>query len=772
MKIIHFAGGGDIGGAKTHILSLVRELMDGNEMCLVSFRKGPFVEEAREAGINVRETDDGLNVVRALRMALKVVDEFKPDIIHCHGAKANMMGVLVKWLRKIPIVTTVHSDPQLDYLGSPVKQYTFGLINALALRRVDYYMAVANRMERNLIERGFDAQRIFTIYNGLDFSKASPDPRPPKHEGDIVVGIAARLTPIKDIPTLLKAFAIAYHKNPRLKLKIAGTGEDEQSLRNLARELKVDERVDFVGWVTDMPGFFAQVDINVLASLSETFPYSLLEGAYEHCAAVASRVGGIPDLITHGRDGFLFEPGDARALSEYIHRLSINEELRHTLAESLFTRAQDDFSLAAMKEVQHQTYTVIKRREQKLHGRQGAVICGAYGRGNAGDEAILKAIVAQMREIDSDMPLTVMSRNKEETRLVNRTNSIYIFNILGFIKSLLKSKIFINGGGSLIQDVTSSRSLYFYLFTLQAAKWCGCRIIMYGCGIGPIQSAANRRIAGRVLNHTAEIITLRDAVSRQALRQMKVKKPRILLAADPTINLGKAVPWRVEEAFIEEGVHPEVKKIGFCLRNWQDFPEAAPALARAADYAYEKYGLTPVFVPIELPRDIAAAELVTPHLTVPYYVCRERHRVEDLVGMLGSMDVVVAMRLHALIFATLGGAPVVGVSYDVKVDSFIKEIGSYTCLSLEGARAGDICEQIDRALEFGKNGAVRAALHLRKSESVNIEAARVLLGLAASEPENAGWRKVGGRWTKVGGAGTKIEGRWSKTDGRWQKIKP
>jgi len=726
MRIIHFAGGGDIGGAKTHILSLVRELMAGNEMCLVSFRKGPFVEEARSMGIDVRETDDGLNVFRALRMALKVVDEFKPDIIHCHGAKANMMGVLVKWRRRIPIATTVHSDPRLDYLGSPIKQHTFGLINAISLRRVDYYMAVAGRMQRNLIERGFDPQRIFTIYNGLDFSKAKPDPRPRKSGGDIVVGIAARLTPIKDIPTLLKAFALAFEKNPRLRLKIAGSGEDEASLRALARELGIAARVDFVGWVKDMPGFFAEVDINVLTSLSETFPYSLLEGAYEHCAAVASRVGGIPDLIEHGRQGLLFEPRDAQALAGYIHKLSVDEKMRRELAENLFNRARDDFSLARMKEVQEQTYSAIMRLRQR-RGRQGAVICGAYGRGNAGDEAILKAIVAQMREIDGDMPLTVMSRNKQETRLANRTNSIYIFNVFGFIKSLLRSRIFINGGGSLIQDVTSSRSLYFYLFTLQAAKWCGCRIIMYGCGIGPIQSAANRRIASRVLNRTAEIITLRDSISRQALQNMKVEKPRILLAADPTISINKTAPWRVEEAFFKENVPADIKKIGFCLRNWPEFHTAAPALAAAATYAYKKYGLTPVFVPIELPGDINAAERLLPHMQAPYYICRHRHRVEDLIGMLGSMEMVVAMRLHALIFATLGGAPVLGVSYDVKVDSFIREIGSGACLLLKNARTGDICAHIDDVLAQGKAGAIAAAQRLRESESVNIEAARQLL---------------------------------------------
>ncbi|MEG2213160.1 MAG: glycosyltransferase, partial [Clostridiales bacterium] len=416
------------------------------------------------------------------------------DVIHCHGAKANLLGIMVKNLRHIPIITTVHSDPKLDYMGNPFKQYSFGLINAWALRRMDYFMAVAGRMEKNLIERGFDPQDIFTIYNGLDFSQAQNEPRPAKPAGDIVVGIAARLTPIKNIPTLLKAFALAYQQNPRLRLKVAGIGEDEEALKQLAKQLNIADRVDFVGWITDMQGFFTEVDINVLSSFSETFPYSLLEGAFEHCAAIASNVGGMPYLIAHDQTGYLFEPEDYVTFGQYIYELSIDEAKRQRLAEALFHLAREQFSLAKMTEDQLAVYRIICHRKT-MTGRQGAVICGAYGRDNAGDEAILQAIVSQMRQINKEMPLTVMSRNKAQTRLNYRTNAIYIFHIPAFIKNLCKAKIFINGGGSLIQDVTSSRSLMFYLFTLKMAKMCGCRVIMYGCGIGPIESKLNRLIA-------------------------------------------------------------------------------------------------------------------------------------------------------------------------------------------------------------------------------------------------------------------------------------
>lgn len=725
MKIMHFAGGGDVGGAKTHILSLGAELARTNDFQLISFRRSTFSEEAKEKGLDVIEVENAWNLISCLRTALHAVDSFKPDIIHCHGAKANMLGVVVHKMRHVPICTTVHSDPSLDYMGTPLKQISFGTINSWALRRMDYYMAVAGRMENSLIRRGLDPQKIYVIHNGLDFSEAAEQAKPHQDGAPIVVGIAARLTPIKNIPVLLRAFAKALRKNPNLQLKIAGTGEDEAELKKLAAELGIAEKTHFVGWVSDMSSFFREIDINVICSFSETFPYSLLEGAYDHCTAVASNVGGIPELIEDGVTGLLFEPEQEDKLAELIYQLSVDDALRELLAENLFQKAKNEFSLNNMRQTQEDAYRLMLKRSCRK-SRWGTVICGAYGRGNAGDEAILQAIVSQMRGIDKDMPLTVLSRDKLDTRQKNKTNAIYIFNVPSFIKHLKRSQIFINGGGSLIQDVTSSRSLYFYLFTLWAARLCGCRVIMYGCGIGPIKKGRNQKIAARILNRNVEIITLRDSNSVQVLAEIGVKKPIIRLSADPTVNLGKSPKRSVEAAFAAENVPADAAKIGFCLRNWPEFtnPEA---VAAAADYAYQHYGLLPVFIPIELPKDIEAASHVTSLMSSPYYACNNRHSVEELIGMLGSMQVVVGMRLHSLIFATSGGAPVIGISYDVKVDSFIHDIGSQACVPLPELSLERLQAEIDKiaATDFARADA--ATERLRQGEEINISSVSELL---------------------------------------------
>ena len=149
--------------------------------------------------------------------------------------------------------------------------------------------------------------------------------------------------------------------------------------------------------------------------------------------------------------------------------------------------------------------------------RDGVLICGAYGKGNSGDEAILRSIIASMRSIDPLLPLTVMTRKPEETRLLYGVRAIYTFNVPRFLFSAKRSKLFINGGGSLIQDSTSSRSLYYYLFTIWAAKCRGAKVLMYGCGIGPVSMKKNRRLAGKIIDRYADVITLRDPQSEKEL---------------------------------------------------------------------------------------------------------------------------------------------------------------------------------------------------------------------------------------------------------------
>ena len=747
MKVIHLISGGDSGGAKTHVHTLLVNLKNtpGVEITMVTFLEGPFTEEARALGIPTVVLP-GHNLFRTFHILKKFIREGGYQIIHCHGARGNMMGVLLRSATGLPVVTTVHSDYRLDYMGRPISRLTYGTINTVALRLLDFRIGVSDAMVDLLISRGFDPDNLFAIYNGLDFTPRSASMDRQAYwrsvganwpEDCVVAGIAARLNPVKDIATLIRGYAIAHESCPRLRLLIAGDGEQRAELQALAQSLGVRDEVCFAGWVTDVDTFYQSIDINTLTSLSETFPYALTEGARAGLPTVASRVGGVPYLIDHGVNGFLFDAGDAQGLARHLSVLAGDATLRAHMGRRLYQKGVAKYSLESTLQRQLEIYDIILRRSARKHGkRDGVLVCGAYGRGNAGDDAILEAIVTELRQIDPDLPVWVLSRKPSETRLTYRVRSIYTFAFPKFLWRMHKTKLYINGGGSLMQDVTSHRSLWFYLFTISAAKILGNRVQMYGCGIGPIHSPANRARAASVPQPRADASTRRATPSRTELAQMGVTNPEIILSADPTVIL-PAAPDEVVDGILEhEGLDPSGKYIGFTLRPWPGFEEKAPIFAAAADYAWEKYGLIPIFLPIERRLDVAAAEKAAAFIQkAPYHILRSTGSSDHTIGLFARMQVVVSMRLHALVFSAGQGVPLVGVVYDPKISSFLSYIGQDLYSELETVTAERLCAHVDAACaRIGDSAFLSGGVdRLREVERHNSAAAAKLLSAPAAE---------------------------------------
>ena len=482
MKVIHLISGGDTGGAKTHVHTLLQGLNQHIQADMVCFTDGPFTQEARALGIRV-DVIATRNPLAALKPLREMIAKEGYDIIHCHGARGNLIGALLKRSTGLPVVTSVHSDPRLDYMGRPVSALTYGTLNAWALRRIPYRIGVSDAMADLLISRGFDPQQMFAIYNGIDYTPRTPSLSRQEFldklgldwpEDAVIVGIAARLDPVKDMGTLLRGFAAAHREQPQLRLIIAGDGREEATLKNLARELGVADEVCFAGWLTDTDSFYNAIDINTLTSLSETFSYVLTEGARFALPTVSSRVGGIPYLITDNVTGLLFQPKDHQTLGRHLAALAADPDPRRRLGEQLLEKGRTEFSIESTILRQLDIYEAILRRQARRgRKRDGVVLCGAYGQNNAGDEAVLKAVLAELLSIDPDMPLWVMTRKPKQTRLAYRTGAIYTFNFPAFWHRMSQCRLYINGGGSLIQDVTSHRSLWFYLHTLSAARRLG-----------------------------------------------------------------------------------------------------------------------------------------------------------------------------------------------------------------------------------------------------------------------------------------------------------
>ncbi|MDP4179970.1 MAG: polysaccharide pyruvyl transferase CsaB [Bacillota bacterium] len=685
MKVLHLIGGGDVGGAKSHVLSLVQELGKHIDVKLISFRKGAFADEARVMGINVEVVRTG-NIISDVRKVISIIRSENYQLTHSHGAKANMIAVLVSKFAKVPTVTTVHSDYRLDYLQSFIKRVSFGIINTIALRFIDFYVAVSKNFKDMLIGRKFDADKIFTVYNGINFDNEiraySRKDFIKKYnlavnDDDVLIGILVRLTPVKGLNVFINAAKEVVKKNPNVKFVIGGEGEEKKSLENKVNSLGLDKNLFFLGFVNDPYEFMSNIDINVLTSISESFPYSILEGTRVRRATVSSNVGGLPDLIDHGINGFLFNPGDYKKLAEYLLKLSMDKSLRDDMGSRIYLKASEKFSLKNMCKTQLDIYESVLENHSALTkptSHPEIIISGYYGFKNIGDDAMLMAITENLRQYKNEVKIMVLSRQPLETKSLYNVDSIFRFNILRIIRAMKRGKLFINGGGNLIQDNTSTRSLMYYLFTIWLAKKLDMKVMIYANGIGPINRKINRKITTYVLNKV-DVITLREnSPSMQEIDNLSVKSPKVIITSDPATTIGPASSDVIDKIFSDENISPQGPFIGFSIRKWRNLDKYEQIIADIADYVYTTHGLKPVFIPMHYPADLIIAKKIISKMKSNAIIINKKYSVSETIGIINRMDILVAMRLHALIFAACHGIPLVGLVYEPKVEGFLKSI--------------------------------------------------------------------------------------------------
>ena len=700
MRVIHLIGGGDVGGAKIHVLTLIKELSKHIEVKLISFRHGAFADDARAMGINVEVVKTG-TIIGDIKKVVKIVKAENYQVIHSHGAKANLIGTIVKRFVGAPTVSTVHSDYRLDYLHSMGKMLTFGIINTIALRFVDYYIAVSQNFKKMLVERKYDPHRIFTVYNGIDFdkeikqySRAAFASKYNIHlnESDIVIGILARLHPVKGLTTYLAAAKEVLELHPSVRFLIGGPGDERKSLERKAAELGITDKVHFLGFVDDAYEFMSCIDINVLTSLSESFPYVILEGTRVKRATISSDVGGISDLIESGANGFLFKPGDYRKLSEHMKVLVSDSCLREQMGQKLYEKARSQFSLENMCKTQLSIYNSVferfRRGEVSKHAYD-ILLSGYYGFRNMGDDALLLAIINNLRSYKKDIRICVLSKNPAETRETYSVSSINRYSILNIYRTMKKSRLFINGGGNLIQDITSTRSLFYYLNMTKLAKKCNMKVMVYANGIGPLNKNNNRRFTTEVLNQV-DIITLREELSKGELDKLGVNKPEIVVTADPVFSIKTGDVAHADSVFAAEGIDTNGPFIGFSVRSLTKYQytndeqkKYEKILALVADHVVDSFGAQPVFIPMHYPDDILIMESISSLMKNKSYIIKGKYDVTQMMGIISKMEILVGMRLHSLIFASSLNIPVIGLNYDPKLEGFLKYINQASAGSVK-----------------------------------------------------------------------------------------
>lgn len=295
------------------------------------------------------------------------------------------------------------------------------------------------------------------------------------------------------------------------------------------------------------------------------------------------------------------------------------------------------------------------------------VVSGYYGYGNAGDEAVLAAMVTAFRRRDSRIELVVVSGDPADTRRVHGVAATGR-GLAATLRALLSSHGLVSGGGGLLQDRSSTRSLLYYAAVMLLARALRRPVFVYGQGVGPIRGRIGRAAAGMALRGAA-YLSVRDQTSLDAARALGVLRP-IEVTADPAIALD--VP-RASRGLIVVAMRD--------APGWDGF---ADALIDALRELGETRRVT--FVAMDGARDRALAISLATRLGGSADVA-EQGDLGALGALIGSADLVIGMRLHALVLAAAAGVPFIGLPYDEKVAAFAAAVRQPTAGAATGGEA-------------------------------------------------------------------------------------
>lgn len=320
------------------------------------------------------------------------------------------------------------------------------------------------------------------------------------------------------------------------------------------------------------------------------------------------------------------------------------------------------------------------------------VISGYYGFGNLGDEALLRAIVTGLRRRVDNLEIIVPSADPGATAAAHQITAVPRANPLLWWSLLGRCDLFISGGGSLLQDVTGPWNIPYYAGLMLMAGARGVPVMILGQGVGPIQGHWGRRLTRYAVDRAA-IVTVRDPGSCELLRELGVAR-EITVVADPVFSL--QFPQAAGRA--PESNPGAPLRIGVALRRLGLTGEVAGRLAAAFDAVARFLGdgrVEFVFFPMQEQEDVGAAQMVAQQLTAPHRLISQRLSLDKTVELIATFDVVIAMRLHALILASLLGVPPAGISYDPKVEEFLRQVGAPLLASLpEVPSSGALSEGI------------------------------------------------------------------------------
>ncbi|MHB8481168.1 MAG: glycosyltransferase family 4 protein [Nitrospiria bacterium] len=357
LTVLHLFSGDLWAGADVMIFNLLARLKENSDLKIIalSLNEGVLTGKLREAGIEIHILPESEGSFPAIFLkALALLRKRNIDVIHSHRYKENFLAfLLAKSIGVKRLAATLHGLPEPAFNGKNGDK-------AVRLKtRMDYLLlkryftsvaAVSREMKAALVRTfGFNPGKVEVIHNGINLP-------PPVQANDTIlgepfhIGTVGRMFPVKDFNLFLDIAAEITRENVKIRFSILGDGPLRDQLKARAKELMILEQVEFLSPRTDPFPYFRSLDLYLNTSLHEGIPLSVLEAMACGKPVVAPHVGGLPEIITDGREGFLVKKRDPSAFAGPALSLVKDPKLRILMGSNSFKKVQSDFNSGKMAE--------------------------------------------------------------------------------------------------------------------------------------------------------------------------------------------------------------------------------------------------------------------------------------------------------------------------------------------------------------------------------------------------------------------------------------
>lgn len=727
MKILMLTTKMDIGGAETHIAELCRGLKTAGHEPEVASAGGAYADELAAEGIVQHimplDSKSPANVRRCLSELRRLITDGDYDVVHAHARiPAFLCGVL---RRKIFFRYT--STAHLDFA-----------VNALWRRITDWgeaTIAVSDDLKEYLIrEYGVPAEQISVTVNGIDMKRFAPSESLDSEvrsefgidaSAQLIVYIS-RLDEDRSAPAkmLCRVMPQIRERFPDARLIIVGGGNDFENVK--AEAERAGDSVILTGPRYDIHRFAAAADVFCAVSRSA------LEAMAAECPVVLSGNQGHMGVFTEDKlDSAVLTnfccrgcelPSEELLLQDVLSLLESSPEERAAMGRYNRSVVAERYSLEKMCGDYIRVYETLPPPTE--FRESDAVISGYFGYGNSGDDTALDCLVAAIREEKPGARISVLCRDPDRFGREHGVRGVNRESFFATRNALKKTRLLISGGGSLLQNSTSDRSLHYYAGIIRYAKRLGARVFVCANGVGPITGKRAERLAAKAVN-AADRISVRDESSRELLRSIGVDGAKISVTADPAFRLALTELPDVRDMCRSFGMRDGERYFAVSLRDAA--AASADDICRALREIYLTLGLTPVFVSMQESEDKALCERIAAE-TCGEAICVPTLPPREMCAVLSKTELVLSMRLHLMIYAAVAGVPAVGISVDPKLDAASGILGEGQCIPFDGLSTDAIVRGAEHAL-----GLDRAALKQTAAEQASRAKADALAAVALME---------------------------------------